>query len=200
MHPRNHQSAPASAAGLKSPSAACLACSGNRPPPTSAQRRALNGWDELVWHPCGFSCGRGSSSPSGLGWTLAVVGGSEAAADVVIDDADVLHECIHARRPDEAVSLRLQLLGECVRLWCRRGEVCEGPWRTPTGALVGPRQRGKTRRRGPHRARVLDGGLTPNLVVVAAAGSVATPGQAQRGLPSSPMITSSLIRPSSPRA
>src|SRR5512133_4183763 len=39
------------------------------------------------------------------------------------------------------------------------GELCEGPRRALTGALVGPHERRQARRRGPHRARVLDGGL-----------------------------------------
>ena len=35
----------------------------------------------------------------------SIVGGSEAAVDVVVDHADVLHERVDARGPDEAVSL-----------------------------------------------------------------------------------------------
>jgi len=40
---------------------------------------------------------------------------------VVVDDADVLHERVHARGPDEAVPLRLQLLRERPSLRCGRG-------------------------------------------------------------------------------
>ena len=77
----------------------------NRAPPASA--KAVRSTVPMGWSGGQriSPVGRRSNSPSGLGWTLAVVGGSEAAADVVIDDADVLHECIHARRPDETVSL-----------------------------------------------------------------------------------------------
>ena len=52
----------------------------------------------------------------------------------------------------------LQLLGERVRLWCRRREVCDRSRRTLTGALVGSRERREAGRRGTHRAGVLDGG------------------------------------------
>jgi hypothetical protein len=40
-----------------------------------------------------------------FGWRLEMVRGSEAAVEVVVDHADVLHERVHARRPDEAVAL-----------------------------------------------------------------------------------------------
>ena len=78
--------------------------------------------------------------------------------DVVIDHANVLHERVHARRSHEAVPLRLQLLGERVRLRCRRGELCDGPRRTQSCALVAPRERREARRGGPDRACVVDGG------------------------------------------
>src|SRR2546423_1530565 len=58
---------------------------------------------------------------SALGDRGGVVDGAEAPADVVVDHADVLHEGVHARGPDEAVPLRLQLLGERLRLRGRRG-------------------------------------------------------------------------------
>src|SRR5262249_39532203 len=83
---------------------------------------------------------RDLSTQSCPGCGLRVVGGSEAAVDVVVDHADVLHEGEHARRPDEAVSLRLQLLCERLRLRRRRGEVCDRPRRTLTRALVEPRE------------------------------------------------------------
>lgn len=51
----------------------------------------------------------------------SVVGRPKAAMDVVVDHADVLHECVHTRRPDEAVPLRLQLLRERLRLRGRLG-------------------------------------------------------------------------------
>ena len=41
-----------------------------------------------------------------------VVGCAETAVDVVVDGADVLLEGVHARRADELVALRLQLLRE----------------------------------------------------------------------------------------
>jgi hypothetical protein len=44
-----------------------------------------------------------------------VVGRTEASMDLVVDHADVLHERVHATRPDEAVPLRLQLLRERFR-------------------------------------------------------------------------------------
>jgi len=50
-----------------------------------------------------------------------VVGRAETPVDVVVDHADVLHERVHTRRPDEAVPLRLQLLRELLRLRDRRG-------------------------------------------------------------------------------
>ena len=50
-----------------------------------------------------------------------LIGRAEAAMDVVVDHADVLHERVHARRPDEAVPLRLQLLRERLRLRGRLG-------------------------------------------------------------------------------
>src|SRR3954449_12727415 len=57
-------------------------------------------------------------SGSGRG---GVVGRAEAPMDVVVDHADVLHERVDARRPHEAVPLRLQLLRERLRLWGRLG-------------------------------------------------------------------------------
>src|SRR5438128_1770983 len=42
----------------------------------------------------------------------AVVARPKAPVDVVVDHAHVLHERVYARRPDRAVPLRLQLLGE----------------------------------------------------------------------------------------
>ena len=55
--------------------------------------------------------------------------------DVVVYHADVLHERVHTG-PHEAVSLWLQLLGERLRLRCRRGEVSKGPRRTLTCAAT----------------------------------------------------------------
>ena len=54
---------------------------------------------------------------------VAVIARAEAPVDVVVDHADVLHERVHARRADEAVPLRLQLLGELLRLWRRLWKV-----------------------------------------------------------------------------
>jgi hypothetical protein len=50
-----------------------------------------------------------------------VVGRPKAAMEVVVDHTDVLHERVHARRPHEAIPLRLQLLRELPRLRRRRG-------------------------------------------------------------------------------
>ena len=61
--------------------------------------------------------------------------------DVVVDHADVLHERVHARRADEAVPLRLQLLRERLRLRGRGGEVGEGPRCPLARDLVGLRER-----------------------------------------------------------
>src|SRR6202035_2615123 len=121
--------------------------------------RLLTGANELLWHLAVSPLGRGSSRPAGVGWTLGVAGGSEAAVNVVVDHADVLHERVHTRGPDKAVPLRLQLLGERLRLRCRGGEVRERTRRTLGGALVGSRQLRKTRRHGAHRPGVVDGRL-----------------------------------------
>jgi hypothetical protein len=59
-----------------------------------------------------------SSTALGRG---GVVGRAEAPMDVVVDDADVLHERVHTRRAHEAVPLRLQLLRERLRLRGRLG-------------------------------------------------------------------------------
>src|SRR6266566_3666080 len=59
-----------------------------------------------------------SSAAAGHG---GVVGRAEAAMEVVVDHADVLHERVHARGPHEAVPLRLQLLRERLRLRGRLG-------------------------------------------------------------------------------
>ena len=67
--------------------------------------------------------------------------------DVVVDYADVLHEGIHTRGPDEAVPLRLQLLGERFGLRRRRGEARERLRCTLAGGLVGLGERAKPRRR-----------------------------------------------------
>jgi hypothetical protein len=92
--------------------------------------------------------GRRSSAPPFPGRVrLDVVLGAEAA----IDHAVVLRERVHARGPDEAVSLRLQLLGEGIGLGCRGGQVRQRPWRSLAGALVRPRERRKARRGGSHR-------------------------------------------------
>jgi hypothetical protein len=58
------------------------------------------------------------SAAPGLG---EVVGRAEAPVDVVVDGADVLHECVHAGGSDEAVPLRFQLFGEGRRLRRRGG-------------------------------------------------------------------------------
>ncbi len=55
----------------------------------------------------------------------AVVSRAEAAMDVVVDHADVLHERVHARWADEAVPLRLQLLRERLRVRGRGWQVSE---------------------------------------------------------------------------
>src|SRR5690242_733313 len=88
-----------------------------------------------------------------------VVGRAEAPMDVVVDDADVLQERVHARGPDEAVPLRLQLLGELLRLRRRLGQIGNGPRCPPAGDLVGLREHHEAWRRGHHRAGVVDGGL-----------------------------------------
>src|SRR5262249_41948005 len=67
----------------------------------------------------------------------AVVDPAEAPLDVVVDHAYVLHERLHARGPDEAVPLRLQLLGERFRLRRRLGQVGDGPGCPLAGDLVG---------------------------------------------------------------
>ena len=51
----------------------------------------------------------------------ALASRTEAAVDVVIDQADVLHERVHAGRSDETVPLRLQPFRERFRLRCRCG-------------------------------------------------------------------------------
>jgi len=60
---------------------------------------------------------RSSTAPGRSG----VVDRAEAPVKVVVDDADVLHECIYTRGPHEAVPLRLQLLRERLRLRSRPG-------------------------------------------------------------------------------
>src|SRR4030088_634107 len=71
----------------------------------------------------------------------ALVDRAEAPVDMVVDHADVLHERVHARGPDEAVPLRLQLPGERLRLRRDRGQVSYGQGCTLAGHLVGLRQR-----------------------------------------------------------
>src|SRR6201989_1202719 len=85
--------------------------------------------------------------------------GAKAAVDVVIDDADVLHERVDARRSDEAVALRLELLGECLGLRGGLRDVGEGWWRRRRSGLVGRRQLREARRGRDHRASVVDRGL-----------------------------------------
>jgi hypothetical protein len=76
------------------------------------------------YHGNGFSSARATADGSARYPSLecvayrvfGVVDRSEAPMNVVVDDPDVLHECIHTRRPHKAVSLRLQLPGERVRL------------------------------------------------------------------------------------
>jgi hypothetical protein len=60
---------------------------------------------------------RSSKAPGRNG----VVDRAEAPVKVVVGEADVLHECVHTRRPHEAVPLRLQLLRERLRLRSRPG-------------------------------------------------------------------------------
>src|SRR5205085_10930555 len=86
-------------------------------------------------------------------------GRSEAHMAVVVHHTYVLHERVHTRGPDEAVPLRLQLLGERVGLWRRLREVRDGPWRTLAGGLIRFGERDKARRCGRHRPRVVDGRL-----------------------------------------
>src|ERR1700759_3645321 len=59
-----------------------------------------------------------SSSPTAC--RPHVAGGAEAATDVVVDHTDILHERVHAGGPDESEALRFELLGEGLRLRCRR--------------------------------------------------------------------------------
>jgi Dehydroquinase class II len=64
----------------------------------------------------------------------AIVDRAEATMDVVVDHADVLHERVDARRPDEAITLILQLFGERLCLRRRLGQVGYGP-RRPRAVL-----------------------------------------------------------------
>jgi hypothetical protein len=50
------------------------------------------------------------------GRARGVVGCTQAAVEVVVDDANVLHERVHGGRSHEAVPLRLQLPGGLLRL------------------------------------------------------------------------------------
>ena len=83
----------------------------------------------------------------------------EAALDVVVDHADVLHERVNAGGADKVVSLRLELLGEGLRLRCGGGDVGDGPRCVCARRLVGFRQRRQAGGRGYHRSRVVDGRL-----------------------------------------
>ena len=110
----------------------------------------LGGWLVVVLD------GLRSSADPGRG---GVVGRAEASMDVVVDYADVLHERVHTRAPHEAVPLRLQLLCERLRLRGRLGQVGDGRRCPLAGDLVGLRERHEARRRGQHRAGLVDGGL-----------------------------------------
>src|SRR5262245_14212242 len=57
---------------------------------------------------------RNADQPSTTLGPSHVVARAEASVDVVVDYADVLHERVHTRGPDEAVRLRLQLFRECL--------------------------------------------------------------------------------------
>src|ERR1700730_17887017 len=93
------------------------------------------------------SSARSRSSPAAvLAMWRAGVGCSEAPMDVVVDHADVLHEGVHTRGPDEAVPLRFQLLGERFGVRRRRGEVRERPRCTRAGAFIGLGECVKARR------------------------------------------------------
>jgi hypothetical protein len=115
---------------------------------------------------CGRASGRrgervtmSRASATGPGRSLAVAGCSEASSDVVVDRANVLHERVHARGAHEAISLSFQLLGKRLRLWCGRGDVGDGSRRGFARSLVGLCERRQAGRRGPHRSRVVNGGL-----------------------------------------
>jgi hypothetical protein len=84
-----------------------------------------------------------------------VAGRAEAAMDVVVDHAGVLHERVHTRRPHEAVPLRLQLPGERLRLRGRRGQAGKGPRCPLAGDLAGPREHHQARRRGQQNSLVV---------------------------------------------
>ena len=86
-----------------------------------------------------------------------VIGGSEATVNVVVDDADVLHERVHTRGSHESVSLRLQLLRKSLRLrvstWAglrRSAAHISGPahrtLRAPRGWATPPSSRVRSRR------------------------------------------------------
>jgi hypothetical protein len=64
------------------------------------------------------------------------VDGAEASVDVVVDYADVLHKGVDARRPDEAETLRFQLLGERLGAGSRRWQVGDGRRFFPAAARV----------------------------------------------------------------
>src|SRR5713101_1021833 len=87
------------------------------------------------------------------------LGCAETAVDVVVDRADVLHKCVHARRADEVITLQLQLLGERLCFWSRRRYLGERPRWALSVDLVGLRQLGEARRSGLHRTCVVDGRL-----------------------------------------
>src|SRR6266568_7177688 len=103
-----------------------------------------------------------SSTASGRG---GVVGRAEAPMEVVVNHADVLHERVDTRGPHEAVSLRLQLLRERLRLRYRLGQIGNGRRCLLAGNLAGLRERNEARRRGQHRAGVVDS--CPDLATVA---------------------------------
>src|SRR5260370_36208517 len=84
-----------------------------------------------------------------------VVGCAEAAVDVVVDRADVLHESVHARRADEALALRRQLSGEYFCLRSRRRYVGERARWALAVDRVGLRQIGELRGTGHHCACVV---------------------------------------------
>lgn len=84
-------------------------------PPTRDVPSSGKRWDEFAWSvvraPSLMARSATHHSDVSACRVLGVVDRSEAPMNVVVDDPDVLHECIHARGPNEAVPLRLQLHG-----------------------------------------------------------------------------------------